>query len=55
MAREAALPGERTDDLDDHEDDREYQRSLAGQMEAEAYWALTMRICGGSQRARPVA
>ena len=53
MAREAALPGERTDNLDDHEGDREYQRSPEGELEAREYWALTMRICGGSREPDP--
>lgn len=53
MPYEAAGLPAMAGELDDHEGDIEYQRSPAGQMEAEAYWALTMRICAGSREPDP--
>ena len=43
------------DELDRHEDDIDYQRSPEGQREAEEYWALTSRRCGGSGELDPWA
>lgn len=41
------------DEPDRHEDDIEYQRSPAGQREAEEYWKLNNRRCGGSREPDP--
>lgn len=54
MARERRAPGPGpAGELDRHEDDLEYQRSPAGQREAEEYWALNNRLCGGSGEVDP--